>query len=160
MYITPTGPNEICAALISRDPHLRVDQALESFFPALRARLLGVPCSSCERGAITSMLRLKNVTSGNVALIGDASGSVDAITGEGICLTFRQASLLADAIAGGDLSTYNETHPRLAFRPNLMARLMLLMDRGPLIREGAIAGLANMPFLFRSLLAVHVGALE
>ncbi|MDQ1473714.1 MAG: hypothetical protein QOJ99_5194 [Bryobacterales bacterium] len=160
MYITPTGANEICAALISRDPHLRVEQALEPFFPALHARLRGVPHSSRERGAVTSMLRLKNVTAGKVALIGDASGSVDAITGEGICLTFRQASLLADAIAGGDLSTYNEIHPRLAFRPNLMARLMLLMDRGPLIREGAIAGLANMPFLFRSLLAVHVGALE
>jgi flavin-dependent dehydrogenase len=158
LYVTPTGGKEVCTALISRDPHLRVDRALELYFPVLWERLRGVPVSSRERGAVTSMLRLKNVTSGNVALIGDASGSVDAITGEGICLTFRQASVLADAIACGELSTYNAIHPRLAFRPNLMARLMLLMDRGPLIREGALAALANMPFVFRSLLAIHVGA--
>jgi flavin-dependent dehydrogenase len=160
LYVTPTGGNEVCVALISRDPHLRVDRALALYFPELRERLEGVPVSSRERGAITSMLRLKNVVAGNVALTGDASGSVDAITGEGICLTFRQASVLADAIASDDLSGYNAIHPRLAFRPNLMARLMLFMDRGPLIREGALATLANLPFVFRGLLAVHVGAGE
>jgi len=158
IYITPTGPAEICAALISRDPHLRLHDALNRFFPALQERLGGAPASSRERGAITAMLRLRRVTSGNLALIGDASGSVDAITGEGICLTFRQASVLADAMAKGDLSTYNSIHPRLAVRPNLMAQLMLLMDRGPLLREGAITALSSMPFVFRQLLAVHVGA--
>jgi flavin-dependent dehydrogenase len=158
IYITPTREKEICAALISRDPHLRLHDALERFFPVLSARLAGAPVSSRERGAITAMVRLRSVTAGNVALIGDASGSVDAITGEGICLTFRQASVLADAIAQGDLSTYNSIHPKLAFRPNMMARLMLLMDRGPLLREGAITALSKAPFVFRKLLAVHVGA--
>ena len=158
IYVTPTGPAEVCAALISRDPHLRLHDALRRFFPALQARLEGVPESSRERGAVTAMSRLRRVTQGNLALIGDASGSVDAITGEGICLTFRQASVLADAMAKGDLTAYNSIHPRLAFRPNLMAQLMLTMDRGPLLREGALAALSGMPFLFRRLLAVHVGA--
>ena len=158
VYVTPTSASEVCAALISRDPHLRLEAALTQFFPALRERLRGAATSSRERGAITSMLRLRRVAAGNVALIGDASGSVDAITGEGICLTFRQAAVLADAIAAGDLSTYDAVHPRLALRPNLMAKLMLLMDRGPLIREGALTALSGMPFVFRKLLAVHVGA--
>ncbi|MDQ1473702.1 MAG: hypothetical protein QOJ99_5182, partial [Bryobacterales bacterium] len=94
IYITPTSANEVCAALISRDPHLRLNEALNRHFPALRARFDDTPASSRERGATTSMVRLCNVARGNVALIGDASGSVDAITGEGICLTFRQAAAL------------------------------------------------------------------
>jgi flavin-dependent dehydrogenase len=158
IYVTPTSAGEVCTALISGDPHLRLEEALHRYFPALRARLRGVPASSRERGAVTSMLRLRRVAAGNVALIGDASGSVDAITGEGICLTFRQAAVLADALAGGDLCSYNALHPRLALRPRLMAGLMLLMDRGPLLREGALAALCTAPFLFRKLLAVHVGA--
>ena len=36
-----------------------------------------------------------------------ASGSVDAIAGEGICLSFRQAEALAKALAEGDLAAYN-----------------------------------------------------
>ena len=35
---------------------------------------------------------------GNVALIGDASGTVDAITGEGLCLAFSQAMVLAECL--------------------------------------------------------------
>jgi hypothetical protein len=35
---------------------------------------------------------------------------------------------------------------------------MLTMDRGALIREGTLAALSTMPFIFRGLLAVHVGA--
>jgi len=158
IYLTPTSAQEVCLALISRDPHLRLNEGLSRHFPVLRARLEGIPTSSRERGATTSMVRLRNVASGNVALIGDASGSVDAITGEGICLTFRQAAALADSIASGSLSAYNTTHPRLAMRPHLMARLMLTMDGGPLIRQGALAALSAIPSVFRQLLAVHVGA--
>jgi flavin-dependent dehydrogenase len=158
IYITPTSSNEVCAALISRDPHLRLNDALCRHFPALHTRLAGVAPSSRERGATTSMVRLRNVASGNVALIGDASGSVDAITGEGICLTFRQAAALADSIAGGNLSGYRIAHPRLAMRPHMMARLMLSMDRSRLIREGVLTAFSAMPFVFRRLLAVHVGA--
>lgn len=158
IYVTPTGEQEVCVALISRDPHLKLGAALLQFFPALRERLLDSPASSRERGAVTSMLRLRSVSAGNVALIGDASGSVDAITGEGICLTFRQAAVLADALAVDNLAAYDAGHPGLARRPRLMARLMLLLDQGSLVRNSAFAALGGMPFVFRKLLAVHVGA--
>ena len=158
LYVTPTNEREVCVALISGDPHLRLQDALQRFFPVVADRLAGVPAASRERGAITAMLRLHNVAGGRVALIGDASGSVDAITGEGICLTFRQAFVLARAIAAGDLSAYNKTHPRLLLRPHFMARLMLLMDNGPLIRESALGLLSGAPVIFRKLLAVHVGS--
>src|SRR6476660_1450679 len=65
---------------------------------------------------------------GCVALVGDASGTVDAITGEGLCLSFRQAEVLAECFAAGNLERYQQLHRALARRPTLMARLMLTLD--------------------------------
>jgi flavin-dependent dehydrogenase len=156
IYVTPVGEEEVGVALISRTPELRLERALELYFPALNRRLAGVSASSRERGAITATVRLKSVTRGNVALIGDASGSVDAITGEGICLSFRQAEALASAMANGNLAEYERVHPRLALRPNIMAQAMLLLDRGSAIRQLALSAMSAQPWVFRHLLAVHV----
>lgn len=160
VYVTPVAPAEICVALISRQPELRLDEALARFFPELNELLRGAPHASVERGAATATTRLRTVVRGNVALIGDASGSVDAITGEGLCLTFKQAALLADAMAARDLSAYARNHPRLAMRPSLMGEMMLLMDRMPLVRRRALGAMAGRPRIFRDLLAMHVGALS
>ncbi len=158
IYITPVTPHEICAAVISREPQLRLEAALHRCSPLLAARLAGAETTSRERGAVTMTRQLRAVAGGNVALLGDASGSVDAITGEGIGLSFKQAIALADAIVRGDLQPYNALHPRLSFRPRMMANLMLLMDRGRNIREGALGALSSMPAVFQKLLEVHVGA--
>ena len=101
-------------------------------------------------------MRLRSVARGNIALIGDASGSVDAITGEGICLSFRQAEILAHAMALGNLDLYERAHPRLALRPHLMARTMQLLDQGPVVREWIMNAMTSQPWIFRSFLAVHV----
>lgn len=156
MYITPVGRAEICVALISRNPELRIAEALEREFPVLHERLAGQPVSSRERGAITATMRLRAVARGNVALIGDASGSVDAITGDGLCLSFRQAELLADAMEQGDLSLYDRAYPRLVFRPHLMSKTMLLLDRGSAIRRIALGTMSAQPWIFKKLLAFHV----
>jgi flavin-dependent dehydrogenase len=156
IYVTPVSPHEICVALISRSWELRLEEALRRFFPALNKRLAYVSAASRERGAVTASVRLQAVAQGNVALIGDASGSVDAITGEGICLSFRQAEILAEAIAHGDLGRYNLAHPRLAFRPHFMAKAMLLLDHGPGIRRWALGAMSAQPWIFRKLLELHV----
>jgi len=157
IYVTPVAANEVCIALISRSQTLRLDEALDRFFPVLNTRLRGVAVTSRERGATTSMMRLRNVTRGNVALVGDASGSVDAITGEGLCLSFKQAALLAEGMAMGDLSEYARIHPRLALRPTMMARAMMLLDMGPRVRGLGIGALSAAPWIFSKLLEVHVG---
>lgn len=158
IYITPTAPDEVCVAVISRDPQLHLEAALPRCSPALAARLAGAEITSRERGAVTATTRLRAVTKGNIALLGDASGSVDAITGEGIGISFKQAAALADAMVQGDLQPYNAVHPGLSFRPRMMANMMLLMDRGRNIREGALGALSSMPAVFQKLLEVHVGA--
>ena len=158
IYVTPVGSQEVCIALISRDPHLRLDAALPRF-PFLLDRLGGAPPTSAERSAVSASRRLRSVVRGNVALIGDASGSVDAITGEGLCLAFHQALCLAEALGREDLSSYASAHQRLMRRPAFMADFLLLIDRFPALRARALLTLAAKPHLFSRLLAMHVGAL-
>ena len=103
-------------------------------------------------------MRLDAVTKGSVALLGDASGTVDAITGEGLHLAFRQADALTEAFAAGDLTRYGAAHRRLQRMPQLMARLLLLLDGKQRLRRAAFRSLAAAPSLFNGLLAFHVGA--
>ncbi len=159
IYVTPVAKDQVCVALISRDPKLRLAEALPHF-PKLAERLMGEEVSSSERGAMTATCKLKKVRRENIALIGDASGTVDAITGEGLCLAFSQAMVLADCMAKGDLSTYDREHERLALRPLLMARIMLLLDRRPRLQQRTVLAFQRRPYVFQRLLELHVGVLS
>jgi flavin-dependent dehydrogenase len=125
--------------------------------PWLQEKLSGAERNTPERGAITLTRRLQQVTRGNVALVGDASGSADAITGEGLAMGFRQAMLLAESLAGGSLDLYEARHAAIVTLPQRMAAMMLLLDRFSGLRARALPALAARPELFRKLLAVHVG---
>ena len=157
IYVTPVAPDEVGIALLTRNPKQRIDDALAQF-PGLAARLRGAPQISSERGGETVSRTLRRVTRGNIALVGDASGSVNAITGEGLALGFHQARELAEVLASGSLSRYERAHYRLARRAHFMARFMLTMDTRAWLRNRAIPALAARPEIFRRLLALHVGA--
>jgi len=156
-YVTPVAPDEVCIVIISgRARHASFDQSLNEF-PAIREKIAFAKTTSRERGAVTSMHTLRNVQRGNVALVGDASGGVDAITGEGIRLGLRQASVLADSLVAGNLRQYEREHRALAKRPSRMAHLMLWLDRNPRLRTRVIRALQRKPELFARTLALHVG---
>jgi menaquinone-9 beta-reductase len=157
LYLTPVGSEEVCVALLSGDPGLRLDEALRQF-PEVAERLQSAEHTSLERGAVSVTRRLARVCSERVALIGDASGSVDAITGEGLCLAFRQADLLGDYLLSGDLARYQSGHRALVRRPTLMARALLLLEARDGLRRRLMRVFANEPRLFARLLATHVGA--
>jgi 2-polyprenyl-6-methoxyphenol hydroxylase-like FAD-dependent oxidoreductase len=157
VYVTPVAAGEICVAVISGNSHMRLEDALPQF-PRLGARLRGACGVTTERGAVTATCRLARVQGGRVALIGDASGSVDAITGEGLCLAFRQALALADSLERGSLEGYEAAHRRLARRPAWISRALLVLDGRAWLREPALRIMAAQPGIFRRLLALHVGA--
>jgi flavin-dependent dehydrogenase len=158
-YTTAVSSEEVCVAVASRRPGLRLAEALPEF-PELSARLSGFEASSSEKGARTANRKLKRVWRGNVALIGDASGTVDAITGEGLGLAFNQAVVLAECFKSGNLAAYQAAHRRLAFRPQMMARLMLTLDGRPSFQRRTVEVLRKRPEIFRRLLALHVGTLS
>lgn len=156
-YVTPISGEEICVVTTGESPGAASFRTVLESLPDLRAKLVGAPLATRERGAVTWMTRLRRVSRGNVALVGDASGGVDAITGEGLCLAFRQALALADAIAAGDLREYERAHRILARRPMRMGRMLLTMSRNPAVRERLVRALAARPELFERLLAMHAG---
>src|SRR5271157_3039891 len=156
IYATPVGREEVCVAMISRNPKLHLEGALGEF-PELCARLADAEHTSSERGAITVMRSLRRVHRGRTVLVGDASGGVDAITGEGLCLAFRQAALLGECLASGDLARYQKGHRRLIRRPAFMARLMLFMATHPHLRRRTMQVFQSSPGSFAGMLAMHVG---
>ncbi len=163
-YVTPVGEDEVCVATITHEPQNRVEALLEEL-PWLRQKLAGraeMVRTDRERGALTTTRRLCRVAAGRVALVGDASGSADAITGEGMAMAFRQALLLAESLdtlaLPEALARYDRLHPAILRLPQRMAQVMLMMDRWPVLRRRAIRALAAEPQLFARLLGVHVGA--
>jgi menaquinone-9 beta-reductase len=157
-YVTPIGANEVCVAMVSTKESR--DSDLTDMFPALASRLSGAELIGPTRGAISMSAKLRSVINGRVALVGDASGSVDAVTGEGLGLAFRQANCLATALATGDLKRYASSHHRIGRMPRLFARILLQLDSNDSLRRGVFRRLAAHPRIFSSLLAVHVGALR
>jgi flavin-dependent dehydrogenase len=157
-YVTPVGANEVCVAMVRTQDSGASD--LTDIFPALANHLGGAELVGPTRGAISMSAKLRSVVSGRVALVGDASGSVDAVTGEGLGLAFRQANCLAAALAAGDLERYDTNHRRMGWMPRLVARTLLLLDGNDGLRRMAFRKLAAHPRIFSSLLAVHVGALR
>ena len=156
VYVTPVSREEVCVALISSGPKLRLEDALGEF-PELCARLKNAEHASSERGAITVTRRLRRVYRDRTVLVGDASGGVDAITGEGLCLAFRQAALLGDCLASGDLARYQKGHRTLIRRPALMARMMLFMAKHSHLRQRTMQVFQSSPRSFAGMLAMHVG---
>jgi flavin-dependent dehydrogenase len=157
IYVTPVSHDEVGIAMLSRDSHLRLDNALMEF-PELQRRLQGAGVSSAERGAMTVSRRLRRLFRGHTILIGDASGSVDAITGEGLSLSFHQAVALSEALCSGDLRSYQTEHRRLARRPASMARLLLALDRFPPLRRSVFGMMAFEPSIFAKLLTWDAAA--
>ena len=157
VYVTPVAADSVCVVFITRNPKLVQGDFLAAF-PAVAERLQGVPTMSTLRGGISANRKLRNVANKSVALIGDASGSPDAITGEGLAVSFRQAVALANAIEKDNLELYSREHATIGRLPHAMSTLMLSMDRWPQIQGRAIKTLSSHPEYFQQLLAVHVGA--
>ena len=156
LYVTPLGDDEVGVALLSSKHGRRVRDALPDF-PAVANRLAGAVRTSSMRGAVTRTRRLREVIRGNVAVLGDASGSVDAVTGEGLLSAFRQAYALAEAIAAGESKRYAVAHAHMARAPRRMARLLLLLDRYPWLERRFVAAMAMRPQSFAALLRLHLG---
>jgi 2-polyprenyl-6-methoxyphenol hydroxylase-like FAD-dependent oxidoreductase len=155
VYVTPLLAEETCVVLVSRDPEMRFEDVWREF-PRLADRLSSAQVSSPQRGAITATYRLRRVYRENLALSGDASGGIDAITGEGLGLGFRQALALSDALKTGELERYQVAHRRLARRPLLMSHLLLFLGKNPQLRRGVFGTFERDPALFARLLAMHV----
>jgi flavin-dependent dehydrogenase len=176
-YVTPVGPQEVGVAMLWSEPREGIAESrraaadppparasasfdrLLACFPALAARLGGAPAASSDRGAGPLLQRSRAVWRGNVALVGDAAGYVDAITGEGLAVALHQSAALIEALAAGDLARYAAAHRRIGRLPDNMTALLLAVERRPWLRRRMVRALAAEPALFSRLLGIHSRAL-
>jgi flavin-dependent dehydrogenase len=159
MYVTPIGNDAVCVAFISGKRVSRFEDALRHF-PKLAGQLQNAVPEDLARGAVTATRDLKKIHRGCFALIGDAAGSVDAVTGEGLAIGFRQATVLATALASDNVAGYEAAVKRIMRVPRAMATLMLSMDGHPAFRRRAFAALEATPGIFEHMLAIHTGAIR
>ncbi|MFY9751267.1 MAG: FAD-dependent monooxygenase [Candidatus Acidiferrales bacterium] len=156
MVLTPTGAREVCVSLFTGDPHFRVADALASI-PRFATRFARACALTPELGGITALHRAGAVWSGPVALVGDASCTVDGISGQGLSLALQQAFPLADAMASGNLDSYSAAHGRIVRTATRITRLLLFLGRHPSLRRRALRLLERQPRFFSRLLAAHAG---
>lgn len=155
-YAIAVNDTQVCVALASHDPKLRMMEGLRDL-PGLNERLQRAKIVSRESGSLTGNRTFDRVWRKNVVLIGDASGTVDAITGAGLRLAFEQAALLAECLDLGDLARYQAAHAKLALRTRLMANLMLTLDGRPNLQSRTLRVFRRRPEIFRRLLEFHIG---
>jgi flavin-dependent dehydrogenase len=155
LYVTPLGDDEVGVALLTGTRGRRLCDALPDF-PAVAERIAGAAMISSVRGAVTKTRSLREVIRGNVAVLGDASGSVDAVTGEGLLSALRQAHALADVLAAGERERYAAAHRQISKGTRRMAKLLLLLDRFSWLERWFVATMAKRPESFASLLRVHL----
>jgi flavin-dependent dehydrogenase len=156
IVVTPVSPQEVCLVVTSRSPQLRLKEALTGF-PEITRRLEGRPAVTKNLGAISALRIFRKVCRGPFALVGDASGSVDSLTGEGLGLAFQQANALAEALVNDDLIAYEVAHRRINRPSEMMSRIMLAMEDRAWLRSRALDALAKEPHLLERLLAAHAG---
>jgi flavin-dependent dehydrogenase len=151
--VTPVGEDEVGIALLWHRAAPSFS-AMLSRFPILEQRLEGCPATTAVAGAGPFRRRIDRITRGRAALVGDASGYVDALTGEGVSLAFECARALVSSLREGDLSSYEAEHRRLSRRHRAMAELVLYLSRQPRLRDRVVRHLASHPDLFERFLAI------
>lgn len=92
-----------------------------------------------------------------IALVGDASGYLDALTGEGLCLGLVQAVALADLYVSGRIAHYPVRHRALKRRHSLTVHGLLRLLERPRLKRFVFSTLLRFPRLFQLLIS---GAVE
>jgi len=151
-YVTPVAPDEVGVAILARADGRSFEQQL-AMFPVLAAKLAGIQAVSEARGAGPFWQRARRRVSGGIALVGDAAGYTDAVTGEGIALALRTGEALARIFAAhGSPAGYERAWWRLTREHRAFAALLGFAVAHSRTRRAAFRALARSPSLFEKLL--------
>lgn len=145
-YVTPVDENIVGVAVLSgrRAPM----QSHLGDFPELSERLDGADPVSTVRGSGPLRQRSAARVAGRVLLVGDASGYVDALTGEGISLGIAHGRAAVEAITAGRHTSYERAWRRETWRYAALTHALLLASRPTWARPAIVPLAATVPGLF------------
>jgi flavin-dependent dehydrogenase len=154
-YVTPVGPRSVNVAFLREGETKDRFEELLGRFPLLRERIGDAGTASEVRGAGPLLQRVRARVGERLALIGDAAGYVDAITGQGLSLAFAASAVLMEALPD-DLSA--DLRPALQryeagmrarwLRYALPAHALVALARRPGLRRSALRSIARFPPAF------------
>lgn len=145
IYLTPVAPDELGVALLAA-PGVRFEEAL-ALDADLRDRLVGADPVSDLRGAGPLRQSTRARVAGRVLLVGDASGYVDALTGEGLRIGLGQARAVVAAIAREDPRGYERDWERVTRDFRRLTGGLVRLATSPL-RGAVVPAATAMPALF------------
>ena len=160
-YVTPVSADVIGVALLcSRlggPGGPGTDAAADGFaarlaaFPALLDRLGGAVPASALRGAGPLRQDVHRRVYGRVLLVGDASGYLDALTGEGIGVGLAQADALAACLAAGRPADYERAWRHVSSPAWRLTAGLLWSRNQPLLAPHIVPAAQRLPWLFATL---------
>jgi flavin-dependent dehydrogenase len=172
-YVTPVSADVVGLALLfarpRRDsasgaaaarvaiPHIVRNDTADDFgtrlsaFPALLDRLGGEAPASEVRGAGPMRQDVRRRVYGRVLLVGDASGYVDALTGEGIGVGLAQAEVLAACLAVGRPADYERAWRRVSGPAWRFTAGLLWSRNQPFLGPRIVPAAQRLPRLFSTL---------
>ncbi len=144
-YVTPVSPDEVGVSILARRG-TDFDAAIAGM-PALAARLDGAKPAGALRGAGPFGHRTTRRVAGRVLLVGDSSGYVDALTGEGLRVGFAQAEAAVSAIAAGNPGRYERDWERVTGEVRRLTSVLVAAATSPL-RPAIVPAAARLPRVF------------
>jgi len=162
-YVTPAGTQRVGVAFLWDARTLARQYTFDtllSHFPALQERLRGVPFDSSARGAGPLLQPVTRRVAERFALVGDAAGYVDAITGEGLTQAFEGAEALVAVLpevlarkgAVEAFAPYEAAAEKAFRRYSRLASALVWTAGKPSLRKLVVGGLARAPSVFERVL--------
>ena len=166
VYLAPTGPDEVLAAVLAGQGLLREDGlgVRESYLRSVTAahpEFAGTECGEVS-GAGPFRVRSQSVADRGVFLLGDAAGFLDPITGDGMSAGFLAAAelarLLVDADPGSAAASYRAWYARQWRTRRVVTAIALKLTSSQALAGRALRGISGHPEALASLLEVNSGA--
>lgn len=151
-YVTPVSETQVGVAIIYYQDHApkgadKFEQLLK-LFPRLAEKIQSAPHSSHSRGAGPFEQRLSSPQKGRIMFVGDSSGYLDPITGEGIRLGLVSAQKAVALIQSNDWRQYHREHWKLLRKYWFLTDGLLRLRQVPFLRRAMIPVLKFFPKIF------------
>lgn len=168
-YVTPVSPDTVGVALLFAKPPRTASPGADgggprdeagtdgdydarlAAFPALLDRLGDAPPASEVRGAGPLRHDVPRRVYGRVLLVGDASGYLDALTGEGIGVGLAQADELARCLAADRPEEYERAWRRVSTPAWRFTAGVLWSRNQPLLGPRIVPTAHRLPWLMSAL---------
>lgn len=145
LYVTPIDQEVVGVAVLARRGAHYDDVIAAS--PSIAGRLRTAAPISPIRGAGPFRQRTRARVAGRVLLVGDASGYVDALTGEGLRIGFAQARAAVAAVTRDDPARYEVDWERETRDFRRLTNTLVRLATSP-VRGLVVPAAARMPAVF------------